>query len=64
MVMTRADPNAPIEFSGQLVAYDHDSTYTERIITPSTSPSTPLQFSEEKVRYTTPGGDPSPYTNA
>ena len=63
MVMTRSDPNAPITFSGQLVAYDHDSTYTERIITPSISDSTPLKFSEAKVRYTTPGGDPSDYTN-
>jgi len=64
MVMTRTDPNAPITFPGQIVAYDHDSTYTERKITPSTTPSIPLQFAEEKVRYTSPGGDPSSYTNA
>lgn len=64
MVMTRSDPNAPITFSGQIVAYSSDSTYTERIITPSTSDSVPLKFSEEKVRYNTSGGDPSPYVNA
>lgn len=64
MVMTRSDPNAPITFSGQIVAYSSDSTYTERKITPSTTPSVPLKFAEQKVRYTTPGGNPSPYTNA
>ncbi len=64
MVMTRSDPNAPITFSGQLVEYSSDSTYTERKITPSSSDSIPLKFDEEKVRYTSPGGDPSSYTNA
>ncbi len=63
MVMTRSDPNAPITFSGQLVEYSSDSTYTERFIIPSYSNSVPLKFSEEKTRYTTTGGNPSPYTN-
>ncbi len=63
MVMTRSDPNAPITFSGQLVAYDHDSTYTEHIMKPNISDSTPLQFSEAKIRYAASSGDPSDYTN-
>jgi hypothetical protein len=64
MTMTRTNPNAPITFPGQIVAYSHNSTYTERKITPNSGPSTPLQFSKDKIRYTSPGGDPSPYTNA
>lgn len=65
MTMTRSNPNAPITFSGQTVAYGTGfaNTYNERIITPNTTPSTPLTFSQEKVRYTTPGGNPAPYTN-
>lgn len=41
--------NRPITFSGQIVAYNHDSTYTERMIVSTNN--RPLKFSEAKIRY-------------
>jgi hypothetical protein len=64
MVTTRTNPNAPITFPGQIKAYSKGDTYTARKITPSIAPDKPLKFSKAEVRYTSPGGDPSVYTNA
>jgi hypothetical protein len=63
MVITRTNPNAPITFSGQKVVYSSGVTYTERKITPDIAPNEPLTFSTTRVRYISPGGDPSAYTN-
>lgn len=62
MTITRT-ANQPITFSGQIVAYDHDSTYTERTIVSTDNQS--LQFSEAKTRYNISSGtNPTIYTPA
>lgn len=61
MVITRASANAPITFSGQIVAFAHDSTYNERIITSVTNQ--PLRFADRKIEYSSTGGNPAAYTN-
>jgi hypothetical protein len=62
MTITRT-ANQPITFPGQITAYDHDSTYTERTITSTGNQS--LQFSEGKTRYNIASGtNPTIYTPA
>lgn len=62
MTITRT-ANEPITFSGQITAYSHDSTYTERTITSTSNQS--LQFSEAKTRYNISSGtNPTIYTPA
>lgn len=51
--------NQPITFSGQIVAYAHDSTSTSGVI--QSTDNVPVRFSQAKRVYTTTGGNPSPY---